>query len=72
MRNLSEFEMRLSPNLRAKFKALKSPIHIQSYLDELPYIAEELDRSPLRLMTDHQGHCLDGGIFGALALSRLG
>jgi hypothetical protein len=41
-------------------------------LDGLPYIAEELDRSPLRLMSDHQGHCLDGGIFGALALSRLG
>jgi hypothetical protein len=72
MRNTNEFEIRLSPSLRAQFRALKSPTLIQSYLDELPYIAEELDRSPLRVMTDHQGHCLDGGIFGALALSQLG
>jgi hypothetical protein len=38
----------------------------------MPYIAEDLDRSPLRVMTDHQSHCLDGGIFAALALARLG
>ncbi|MBI4732940.1 MAG: hypothetical protein HY781_12595 [Chloroflexi bacterium] len=72
MRNLQEFENRLSPALRDQFRALASPTLIQAYLDELPYIAEELDRSPLRLMTDRQGHCLDGGIFAALALSRLG
>lgn len=72
MRNIQEFEKRLSPALCKQFQALVSPSLIQSYLDELPYIAEELDRSPLRLMTDRQGHCLDGGIFAALALSRLG
>ncbi len=72
MRNFLEFENRLSPALREQLHALTSPAFIQAYLDELPYIAEELDRSPLRLMTDRQGHCLDGGIFAALALSRLG
>ncbi|MEW6094847.1 MAG: hypothetical protein AB1531_12880 [Chloroflexota bacterium] len=72
MRNLLEFERRLSPVLLKQFRALASPALIQAYLDEMPYIAEELDRSPLRLMTDHQGHCLDGGIFAVLALSRLG
>lgn len=72
MRNLSEFETRLSPALKEKFRSLASPSDIQAYLDSLPYIAEELDRSPLRVMTDGQCHCLDGGIFAALALSRLG
>jgi hypothetical protein len=72
MRSIFVFESRLSPALLKQFRALTSPALIQAYLDELPYIAEELDRSPLRLMTDHQGHCLDGGIFAALALNRLG
>jgi hypothetical protein len=72
MRNLQEFEYRLTPSLLKQFHTLVSPSHIQAYLDGIPYIAEELDRSPLRLMTDRQGHCLDGGIFAALALSRLG
>jgi hypothetical protein len=62
----------LSPDLRAIFLSLSHPSQIQNYLDDLPYIAEELDRSPLRVMTDHQAHCLDGGIFAALALSQLG
>jgi hypothetical protein len=31
-----------------------------------------LDRSPLQVMTDGQAHCLDGGIFAALALWRIG
>ena len=45
---------------------------MQEYLDSIPYKAEELDRSPLRVMTDGQAHCLDGGIFAALALWRIG
>ncbi|MGZ6346742.1 MAG: hypothetical protein ACXWNC_04115 [Anaerolineales bacterium] len=69
---LSEFETRLSPPLRGIFRKLNSPAAIQAYLDSVPYIAEELDRSPLQLMTDKQGHCLDGAIFAALALVRLG
>jgi hypothetical protein len=69
---ISEFESRLAPNLRKIFRHLSSPVSIQTYLDGLPYIAEELDRSPLRVMTDGQAHCLDGGIFAALALARLG
>ncbi len=69
---ISEFESRLAPNLLKTFRHLSSPADIQAYLDSLPYIAEELDRSPLRVMTDGQAHCLDGGIFAALALTRLG
>ena len=67
-----EFESRLPNPLRSVFRGLKSPVAVQEYLDSLPYKAEELDRSPLRVMTDGQAHCLDGGIFAALALWRIG
>jgi hypothetical protein len=68
---ISEFESRLTSNLLKTFRHLSSPADIQAYLDSIPYIAEELNRSPLRVMTDGQAHCLDGGIFAALALARL-
>jgi hypothetical protein len=67
-----EFETRLPGQLRKTFRALKTPRQVQDYLDSLPYLAEELDRSPLRVMTDGQCHCLDGGLFAALALWRIG
>jgi len=69
---ISEFESRLTPNLLYTFQRLSSPAEIQAYLDSIPYIAEDLNRSPLRVMIDGQAHCLDGGIFAALALARLG
>jgi len=72
MIDTTEFESRLTPKLSEIFRNLSSPANIQAFLDSIPYIAEELDRSPLRVMTDGQAHCLDGGIFAALALSRLG
>ncbi len=72
MIKLSEFENRLTPPIKKIFRKLDSPAAIQDYLDSIPYIAEELDRSPLRVMTDSQGHCLDGALFAALALVRLG
>jgi len=72
MRISQDFESHLTSELRQEFRSLTSPALIQAYLDHLPYIAEELDRSPLRVMADRQAHCLDGGIFAALALNRLG
>lgn len=69
---IKQFETRLPLNLKAKFNSLKTPHAIQEYLDSLPYLAEELDRSPLRVMQDGQCHCLDGGIFAALALAHIG
>jgi hypothetical protein len=63
-------------NLDAKnreiFLSLNSPVKIQAYLDSIPYIGEDRNRSPLQVMQDRQSHCLDGGLFGALALSRIG
>ena len=72
MISLTDFELRLTPQLLKIFRKLSNPAAIQAYLDSIPYVAEELDRSPLRVMTDSQAHCLDGAIFAALAMVQLG
>ena len=72
MSTLSEFENRLPADLRAAFRSFRSPADIQRYLDSLPYVGEERDRCPLDVMKDAQCHCLDGGLFAALALRRIG
>jgi hypothetical protein len=69
---MDEFEARLPAPLRRKFRSLQSPIAIQRYLDSLAYVGEERDRCPLDVMKDQQCHCLDGGLFAALALRRIG
>jgi hypothetical protein len=69
---LAEFQKRLPPSLQKQWKALDSPVAIQAYLDQLPYIGEERDRSPLNVMLDSQAHCLDGGFWAALALWHIG
>ena len=72
MNAITEFERRLPASLQEVLQGLKSPTAVQEYLDSIPYKAEELDRSPLRVMMDGQAHCLDGGILAALALWRIG
>ena len=69
---LTEFQSHLGPDQRAKFRGLKTPFAIQDYLDSMPYLGEERDRSPLNVMLDGQCHCLDGGFFAALALWQIG
>src|SRR5215208_5122066 len=69
---LSTFQSYLPVSLRKKFLVLNSPFSIQEYLDSMPYIGEERDRSPLNVMLDGQCHCLDGGFLAALALWRIG
>ena len=69
---MEPFDTRLPHDLKSRLHSLNSPPAIQEYLDCLKYVAEDLDRSPLRVMRDGQCHCLDGGIFAALALARLG
>ena len=69
---VEEFEAKLPTALRKRFQSLQSPIDIQRYLDSLMYIGEERDRCPLDVMKDGQCHCLDGGLFAALALRRIG
>jgi hypothetical protein len=69
---MTEFQSRLRADLREQVQSLVTPFAIQEYLDSMPYIAEERDRSPLNVMLDWQCHCLDGGFFAALVLWRIG
>jgi hypothetical protein len=57
---------------RAELAALTSPVRIQEYLDGIPYSAEERNRCPLNVLKDRQAHCLDGALFAAAALRRIG
>jgi len=53
-------------------RSLDHPARIQAFLDSVPYSAEERNRSPLDVLRDRQAHCLDGALFAAAALRRLG
>lgn len=68
--------MSLIHHLQGEGKALiqgfKSPIDIQNYLDSIPYIGEDRNRTPLQVIVDAQCHCLDGGLLAAAALRMLG
>jgi hypothetical protein len=68
----SSFESQLDDMQLATWRNLKSPFEIQAYLDTVPYSPEDLNRSPLRVMRDRLAHCLDGALFAAGALWRLG
>ncbi len=68
----SQFESQLDDANLSILRSLTTPWDIQRYLDSLPYVGEELNRTPLRVMQDRQCHCLDGGMLGALCLRRLG
>ena len=52
--------------------SLPTPADIQAYLDATPYAAEDHNRCPRNVVRDHLAHCLDGALFAALALRRLG
>ena len=67
-----DFIEHLDARNREIFLGLNSPVEIQAYLDSLPYVGEDRNRSPLQVVQDRQCHCLDGGMLAALALSRIG
>jgi hypothetical protein len=69
---IQQFETHLPKDLRRKFNSLTTPSAIQEFLFSLKYKAEQRDRSPLNVMLDGQGHCLDGGFLAALCLWRIG
>ncbi len=68
----SENDKALPKELAAVFAQCRTPYDIQLYLDSIPYVGEELNRSPLRVARDRQAHCLDGGLLAAASLAYLG
>lgn len=65
-------ETHSTPEERAALASLSSPRKIQDFLDSIAYEPEYFNRSPLRVLREQRGHCLDGALFGAAALRRLG
>ena len=54
------------------FARLKTPFAIQRFLDDTEYSAEPIYRCPRRVIADRRAHCVDGALFAAAALRRLG
>ncbi|MBW6472775.1 MAG: hypothetical protein K0B14_06595 [Anaerolineaceae bacterium] len=65
-------EESISADNRKIIESFKTPIQIQAFLDSIPYSPEDANRCPRRVLEDRQAHCLDGGLFAAAALRRLG
>jgi len=65
-------EPHLSPEQEGTLATLTSPERIQAYLDTLQYPSGPENRRPARVMAEGKAHCLDGALFAAFALRRLG
>jgi hypothetical protein len=72
MSTVEDFEQALSHSERRVMAQLVTVQDIQTFLDEVPYSAETIDRCPLRVLRERIAHCLDGALFAAAALRRLG
>lgn len=66
------FWPRLTPEQDTALAGLASPEQIQAYLDSLKYPSGPENRCPARVMAERQAHCLDGALFAAYCLRRLG
>lgn len=72
MSAVEAFELALSQSERQVMARLTSVQDIQAFLDSVPYSSEATDRCPLRVLRDRVAHCLDGALFAAAAVRRLG
>jgi hypothetical protein len=66
------FEARLTSEERRLMDSLDSPHRIQSFLDQVEYPSTGENRSCLEVLRQRKAHCLDGGLFAAMALERIG
>lgn len=66
------FEASLTRTERKVVNRLKTPAHIQAYLDDLTYRTEDRYCCPLTVLRDQRAHCFDGALFAAAMLRRLG
>jgi hypothetical protein len=71
-RAVEELLSHLRPDEKRLLRSLRTPMHIQAYLDDTPYSTEDRYRAPLQVMRDRRAHCFDGACFAALALMQLG
>ena len=71
-KSMQEFESLLTPDELISIQKLDSPFKIQEFLDEVKYPSGDENRSPIEVLRQRQAHCLDGGLFAAAMLRRLG
>jgi len=69
LESLNEY---LNEEQRQKVSALTSPIKIQQFLDSVKYPGEDRNRCPVNVIRDSTAHCLDGALFAAAILRRIG
>lgn len=70
---LRHFESMLTEDERRILDGLNTPTRIQEFLDAIPYPSDtRKNRSPLTVLRERTAHCLDGALFAALTLRRLG
>jgi hypothetical protein len=70
---LEPFDSLLNPAERELLASLNTPAKIQSFLNTIEYpAASQRNRCALNVMRDRTGHCLDGALFAAAALRRIG
>jgi len=69
---MKDFESSLTPDELTFIRKLDSPFKIQEFLDEVKYPSGEENRSSIEVLRQRQAHCLDGGLFAATMLRRLG
>lgn len=72
MNVMESFESQLTENERQLLDTLGSPSGIQSFLDGIEYTSGKENRSCLEVLRQRKAHCLDGGLFAAMALRRIG
>lgn len=60
--------MSWTPAEHRLFQSLKTPLHIQRFLDATPYSSDPIYRCPRRVISDRRAHCVDGALFAAAAL----
>ncbi len=61
-----------TPEEKRLFRSLKTPDHIQNYIDNLIYNPTNHASSPRWVMITGEGHCLEGALFAAAALEFSG
>jgi len=70
--SISGFDRELKDQEIALLNSLNSPFRIQTFLDTVVYPAGERNRSVIEVLRERQAHCLDGGMFAAACLRRIG
>jgi hypothetical protein len=67
-----KIDTHLTPAQLEIVQALTSPAKIQAFLDSVTYSPEDTTRCPVQVLQDRLAHCMDGGLFAAAMMRRLG